>query len=105
MNNETKFNVGQKVYLVSNYLIIKCVIKEVIIKKTDKGTFVEYTINPTKFEDRNEQKYRNYSESYLVEDFQVALKVARENAKNIYENLIKQYDSFTEDNIDEKISE
>ena len=70
---ETKFKIGQEVYMVQEYRIYPLKINAILVRIDDKGEFIKYeALYPN-------NKAHEVSESLLVECWEEAINCARHN--------------------------
>ena len=86
---ETKYDVGDVVYVVKDYKVIKSIIDSVVIKKDASGKHTQY--NLYSFLHQNEKrKIIAYTECFLVDDLETAKKSAMLNWNKIVKSITEQ---------------
>jgi hypothetical protein len=91
---KTKYNVGDVVYWVNDYKIVKSTIEEVVIKKTKDGTKTTYVI--ASFRKSKDNKLVPCIEAQLVDNFKTAKESAITNWKTISKSVQKQLEDLTD---------
>jgi len=89
-----KYKVGQQLFFVYDYKILKVKIIEAIVRYTQTEKFVEYTFEFKKPAGKVGQKCMK--ECYFVDNFSVAKAAAKMNAENIAKKLLSQFENLTE---------
>lgn len=97
---ETKYQVGEEVYLVKDYIVVKVLIENIVVTKTKDKETVEYTVSPITNEPKKVSK--TMPEAYLVKEFEVARQSALTNWENIYQNTKKALTELKPEDFDLK---
>lgn len=100
---ESKFKINEDIFFVHDYKIVKVRIKEVIFRQTIQGEVLEYVVSPLIWEKQGKEKLKTVREAYLVKTFKEAQKSALINWENIYKQVKRDLENFTEENIVEPI--
>ena len=99
---ESKYNVGEKVFVVSDYKVVKVEIKEIICRKVASKAVVEYLVVPI---NSKKETVKAFAEAYLVKDFDKAKESALINWESIYGNVKNALNNLKESDFDIKIDE
>jgi len=87
---ETKFNVGDVVYVIQDYKVIKSLIESIVVKKDKTGTHLQYNVYSYLHQNETKRKVVPYNEANLVETLEVAKKSAMLNWNNIVKSVTEQ---------------
>lgn len=98
---ESKFQVGEEVYVVQDYKIVKVTIEEVVLRRNKEKENLEYIVLPIAV---NNEKVttRAFPEAYLVKDFETAKKSALANWEAIIINVRKALGNLKEEDFNAK---
>lgn len=80
------FKVGQEVFLVKDFKVLKVKIEEIVIRITDKQR-IEYNVSCVNFGAEGKKNIKTYPEAYLVKNFEIAKQSALKNWENITKNI------------------
>lgn len=93
--DELKYKIGDVVYLVHDYKVVKSIVDSIAINLTKDGKVVMYNIYP--YASVATKKVRAWNEAYLVESLEKAKQSALANWKTITQDVEKQLNNLTDE--------
>ena len=91
------WNVGDIVYVVDNFKVVKSIIEAVDVRNDKTGTTIRYEVVPYK---KPDGKKRVYAEANLVSDLEIAKLGALTNWQNITNDVETQLNNLTEESFE-----
>ena len=99
---ETTYKVGDVIYVVNDFRVVKSIVDSIVIKEDQKGTTVSYNIYEYSKKNDAKKKIRTCLECYIVKDLEIAKQSALANWRTITAQVEKDLNNLTDEMFEPK---
>lgn len=94
---ETKYKVGEVVYVVQEFRVVKSIIESIVVRKDAKNEKISYNVYEYAQKNNPKRKTKPCLECYIVKDFDEAKQSAITNWKQITEKVMNDLNNLSDD--------